>query len=413
MDILVEEKDGGLWVAALKNGRLEGLEIDPIEEEVRWGSIYRARVESVNKALDAVFLDLDGDNKGILYNRDVRILNKDGTYTKGGEKAIGQIFKTGDLINVQAKTSYTPRDLDEYLGLEQKTVQVSMDITLPGRYLIYCPMMGENRVSARITQPKMRKQLTQMMNEMNDSPGGCIVRAAASDTQTEILQRESEILQEAWDSVYDYLMTSGDFGLISLGPDAVQRTLSDHAAQFIERIEITIMDHFHLVEEWCAIFAPDLVTKIQPVQLEDATDDLALFHYRDILGQIEALLHPYVMLKGGGNLILQSTAALTAIDVNRGGDKRPNLDINIEAAREVARQMRVRNLGGIIVVDFLRSQSKKNEEKFMDSLREAIALDPCTVQIHGRTKLGLMEITRRRRMPPLEERLEGILEDLY
>lgn len=413
MDILIEEKDGGLWVGALEGGKLSGLEIDPITEEVRWGSIYRARVEGINKALDAVFLDLDGDNKGILYNRDVRIINKDGTLTKGGEHAIGKTFKVGDMVNVQAKTSYTPRDLDVHLGTEQKTVQVSMDITMPGRYLIYCPMMPDNRVSMRIGKSKLRKQLTQMMNEINSETGGIIVRAAAAGAQTEVLQRECEILQDTWGAVHKYLETQDDFGLISLGPDAIQRALSDNAANFIERIEITIMDHFSQVEEWCGVFAPDLVTKIQPVQLDDATDDLALFHHRDIMGQIENLTQAYVMLERGGNLIIQSTAALTAVDVNRGGDKRSNLEINIDAAAELARQMRVRNLGGIVITDFLRSQSKKNEDAFMKALREAIAQDPCTVQVHGRTKLGLVEITRRRRTPPIGERLDGILKDKF
>src|SRR5690606_15254868 len=103
--------------------------------------------------------------------------------------------------------------------------------------------------------------------------------------------------------------------LIMLGPDAIQRTLSDQAGHTIDRIEIVTMDHFDKVEEWCSIFAPDLVTKIEPVELPNAEDDLALFEYRDIIGQIEDMFDEYAVLPGGGNIILQETAALSAIDV--------------------------------------------------------------------------------------------------
>jgi ribonuclease G len=167
------------------------------------------------------------------------------------------------------------------------------------------------------------------------------------------------------------------------------------------------MDHYKQVEEWCTVFAPDLVTKIQPIELKNATEDLALFHYRDIMAQIEDLFQDYAVLPSGGNIIIQMTAALTAVDINRGGDKRSNLAVNIEAAHEIARQIRLRNVGGIIMADFLRSQSKKDEIKFMAALEQACLQDPCTVQIHGRTSLGLVEMTRKRRTPPLQERFSG------
>ena len=140
--------------------------------------------------------------------------------------------------------------------------------------------------------------------------------------------------------------------------------------------------------------------------MPDATDDMALFYERDMIGQIESLFDPYVLLPGGGSIIVQKTAALTAVDVNKGGDKRSNLAVNIEAAQEVARQMRLRNIGGIMVVDFLGFKSKKDEVAVLEGLDKAVNQDPCTVQVHGRTALGLVEITRKRRTPPLEERFE-------
>jgi Rne/Rng family ribonuclease len=151
------------------------------------------------------------------------------------------------------------------------------------------------------------------------------------------------------------------------------------------------------------------MTKVQPIEMDNATEDLALFHYRDIIGQIEDLFQTYALLGSGGSIIIQGTSALTAIDVNKGGSKGSNLSVNIEAAKEIARQIRLRNSGGIIVIDFIKSSSKTDEGKLIAALETAINDDPCTVQIHGMTKLGLIEITRKRRTPPLEDRFQGIL----
>jgi Rne/Rng family ribonuclease len=164
------------------------------------------------------------------------------------------------------------------------------------------------------------------------------------------------------------------------------------------------------VEEWCEIYAPDLVTKIKPVELPDQELDLGLFDFNGVLDPIEDLFQPYVLMKGGGNIIIQETAALCAIDINRGSDTRSNLTINLEAIKEVSRQIRLRNLGGIIVVDFLRMKGKKEKEAFMKALDEIVVSDPCTVQIHGMTNVGLIELTRKRRTPALQDRLELGLE---
>jgi Rne/Rng family ribonuclease len=406
MDILIEELEGSIWAAAMEDGLIVGLEAEPIYEEVRWGSVYWAKVKTIDAALDAAYLDIDGYNTGILYNKDVRTRDKKGKVIKGGDTAIGKVFQPGQMIAVQAKSSYLPKEEDDFARPETKMPEMSMDITLPGRYLIYCSMMEGNRISMRIRDKTMRKQLMAMAEQMEDIEG-YILRAAAADTQTDVLVREGKILRQAWQEMQEHL--EGDSGqLIMLGPDAIQRTLSDQANQRIERIEITTMDHYKYVEEWCSIFAPDLITKIEPVELKNAVDDLALFHERDIMGQVENLFQAYAFLPSGGNLIIQDTAALASIDVNKGADKRGHLATNIEAAKEIARQVKLRNTGGVIMVDFL-NMKKNEQEKLIAALEEEINEDPCTIQLHGFTKMGLMEMTRKRRTPPLQDRFEGII----
>ncbi len=341
-----------------------------------------------------------------MYNKDVRITAKDGKITKGGATAIGKTFQAGDMVAVQAKSSYLPEDYDDYARVETKTPEMSMDITLPGRHVIYCGLMNSNRLSQRIRDKKLRKSIENMMDELTDIRG-VILRASAANTQTDVLMREAKILKTMWSQISAEFKGS-EAQLIALGPDAIQRTLSDQGSSLIDRIEVVTMDHFTAVEEWCEIFAPELVTKVEPIELDDASDDLALFHYRDIIGQIEDLSSTYAILPHGGNIIIQGMAALAAVDVNKGGDKRSNLAVNIEAAAEIARQIRLRNCGGIIVIDFLKFKGKKEETETLAALEKAIAADPCTVQIHGVTKLGLVEITRKRRTPTLQDRLKGV-----
>ncbi len=399
--------DESLWVATVEKNKLLGLEIDPINEEVRWGSIYWAKVTRIDKSLDAAYLNLDEENTGILYNADIRITDKKGNIQKGGDKAIGKLIHPGDMIAVQAKSGYLHRLDSTDLTIEDKSTRVSMDITLPGRYLIYSPMMSENRISKRIHNKKQRKQLTKMLNNV-DNIKGCILRSAAANTQTDILIREGNILKKIWEQLQEFL-NGKNVALIMLGPDALQRTLSDQAGKTISTIDIITMDQYQHVEEWCEIYAPDLVTKISPIEIPDHDMDLGLFDFRDLLDQIDALFQPYILMKNGGNMIVQETAALTAIDINSSGDTRSSLNINLEATEEIGKQLRLRNLGGIIIVDFLKMKHKKEKESLMKALNELGTEDPCTIQIHGMTALGLVEITRKRRTPPLQELLDTTL----
>lgn len=408
MDIIIEEHEGSLWVAAVERRKIQGLDVDPAHEIVRVGSIYWARVDRIDTKLDAAFLDLDGDNFGILYNRDVRAKDKRGKLTKGGNQPIGQLLKSGDYVLVQAKQGYLAPEFEDNRPLEQKSPVVSMDVAIQGRYLIYTPLDDSNRISKRIREKKLRDQLGAMIKSLKDVHG-CILRAAAADTQSDLLIRESKILKAIWEGLQDHAM--GDQPtLIMEGPDALQRALSDNADQQIRRIEVVIMDHYKTAEDWCELFAPDLVPKILPVELKNATSDLALFDHYDLIKPIEQLFQPYAVLEGGGNILIQPTAALTAIDVNRGVDRNSNLTINLEAATEIARHIRIRNLGGAILIDFINMKDEKERKQLLAHMDTLFNDDPCTVQIHGFTHLGLLEIGRQRRNPTLAERAGHLFE---
>jgi Rne/Rng family ribonuclease len=407
MDILIEELHGSLWVAAVDRGQLRGVEIDPSLERVRYGSIYWARVKRIDAAMDAAFLDLDGENTGLLYNRDVRI-KKGKKVTKGGAVAIGKMLTPGQFVLVQARSGYLPRDADEDLPPLEKTPVMTMDLALAGRYLIGTPLEDQGRISQRIRDKKLRRQLDGMIEALPDL-GGVILRKAAAHTQTDLIMREGKILRTVWENV-ERAALGDQPHLIMIGADAVQRTLADQAGARIDHIDLSSHDRLADLQQWAEIFAPDLVTKIRVAEMDDDNvHDLALFmEQNNLMDQFDDLLDPYAVLPGGGNIIIQGTAALTAIDVNAGPDRRGALAVNLEAAAEIARHIKLRNLGGIIVIDFLKMASVTQRRKLIDHLQDQFDDDPCTVQIHGLTKLGLLELTRNRRTPTLAERVQAL-----
>lgn len=405
MEILIEDLNDSLWVAAVEKGNLRGLEIDPQPERVRYGSIYWARIKRIDASMDAVFLDLDGINTGILYNRDVRI-KKPRSVQKGGDVAIGKILQTGQFVLVQARSGYLPRDEDEDLPPLDKTPVMTMDIALSGRFMIGTPFENKSRISQRIRDKKLRKQLETMIANLKDVHG-VILRKSAAHTQTDLIIREAKILRTVWENV-ERAAEGNTPHLIMIGADAAQRTLADQATARIDHIDVSSMTICAEIQQWAEIFAPDLVTKIRTAELhDDNVHDLGLFLEKNtLMDQIDALLNPYAVLPGGGNIIIQGTAAMCVIDVNSSRDRRGALTVNLEAATEIARQIKLRNLGGIIIIDFLKMANITQRRKITDHLQNQFDDDPCTVQTHGFTKLGLLELTRNRRTPTLAERVE-------
>ena len=141
--------------------------------------------------------------------------------------------------------------------------------------------------------------------------------------------------------------------------------------------------------------------------MEIESDELGLFEFHDLIGQVEELFQPYAVLREGGVIIIQEAAAFTAIDVNSGADKRGKLTINMDAGKEIARQLRLRNMGGAVVIDFLKMKDQAERQALQFALEDYFNEDPCTVQIHGFTNLGFLELTRSQRTPALIERFQN------
>jgi Rne/Rng family ribonuclease len=350
--------------------------------------------------MNAAYLDLGYEQHGIIFMRDV--LLKDGSKPKASK--IGQVLNSGQLIAVQVKQAINPSaDLAGDLPIKEKASRVSMDITLPGRHLIHAPFTEENKVSKRVKNKTLRKNMNAMLEDISGM-SGFILRASAANAQTDVLIREGKILKALWDSLEPYLKDESEPNLIMLGPDAAQRLLSDFAVQNIGRIAVSTMNQYQDIEDWCELYAPDLVTKIDPAKEGETVKQLGLFESYGIVEAIDSLLQPYAFLPSGGNIVIQNTAALTAIDVNQSMDK-SILNTNLEAAKYIALQLRLRNIGGTILIDFINMKSKKQKDDVLKAFENEATFDPCTLDIHGWTKTGLLEVTRARRTPSLHDKV--------
>jgi Rne/Rng family ribonuclease len=278
-----------------------------------------------------------------------------------------------------------------------------MDVSLQGRFLIYTPKSPGNRISRRIRDPLVRKQLIAMSKAIK-VVNGCILRASAAHTQTEQLIREAKIQRAIWESLQMFVNDT-EPALLMLGPDALQRVLADFATSRVGGIQVADDEREAEARNWCDLYAPELMQKIESRQVSGTRSGTGLLEVHDILGQIEEFLRPTVPLKSGGNLMIEETALGTTIDVNSGPSNSLQT-VNIEAADEIARQIRLRNIGGVILIDFAGPKDKPNLARLDKRLQQAFDLDPCTVESHGPTKTGLFEVTRSRRTASLMDRIE-------
>lgn len=403
MEILIDSINDSLCAVALDKGhKLDSVEIDPELEQIRHGTIYMGRIDRIDATENTAYIDLGNHSQGFLNAKDARHLGKK------TDKSLSQWLNNGDLVIVQAQDGAAMPRIGAYDDYEDKHVRLTMDITLHGRFTLYAPYRKENQISRRITDKQRRRHLEDMMAKENMH--GTVLRAASTMLQNDMVIREHKLLRKIWGAVLESLPLENIARPILAGPDAMMRMLANQTMNTIERIEICGENSFDHTQTWCMQFAPDLISKLVYSDIKDTSPDAdRLFEFRGVLTPIEDLYRPYCVLSNGSSIIIEETAALTAIDVNRGAASGGRFDINVFTAKEIMRQIRLRNLSGIIMIDFLKMKNDDERKKFTKLVKDLALSDPYTVQVHGLTKLGLMELTRARRTPPLADKLDLVI----
>lgn len=375
-------------VAILADGVLEQYEIETINRTNIKGNIHNAVVENVHPALEAAFLRISPEMKGFLPLDEVnfKLLPARTESRKAGK--IGQHLHPGQRIMVQVVR-------EPFSG---KPPTVTTYFSLPGRYLVLMPGVDAAGISRKIEDPGQREKLKKQIEELNPPEGfGLIVRTAGVGQSKVELQRDLRYLLRLWESIQRASRATEFPGLVYRERDLVIRTMRDYFTQDIDEVWIDNPDTY---ERALAFVSDVMPSKAKIITLYDG--DRPLFSKWNLEEQIENVYKRRVPLRSGGEIVIDGTEALTAIDVNskgapRTGDSEDNAtSTNLEAAAEIARQLRLRDLGGLVVIDFIDMMAARNQKKVEKAVRDAMKGDRAKNDITRISKLGLMEIARQR-----------------
>ncbi|MFI5167268.1 MAG: ribonuclease E/G [Thermoanaerobaculales bacterium] len=385
-------------IAMREDGALVELMIERTRERSIVGSLYKGRISRVLPGMQAAFVDVGLDRDAFLYVDDVAEALEDEEVEPGDFAAtvpIQDLLREGQEIVVQ---------ITRELGLS-KGPRATSHVTIPGRYLVLMPGNSHVGVSRRITDPTERERLRALLAETPHT-GGVIVRTAGEGRERADFLADLAVLESMWRHVAKRAEEVSAPCLIHRDFDLTLRAARDLSGTNLAEFWIDDTEGFQRVVELLDRVQPDLTSKVKLYRRQ-----LDLFDAFGIESELEQALQPKVWLHSGGSLVIEQTEALVAIDVNTGRyvggtDLEDTVfRINLEAAREVARQLRLRNLGGIIVVDFIDMEEEDHRAALLEELKKALTRDRARTLVGPVGPFGLVQLTRKRTERSLERAL--------
>ena len=401
--LLLESVMGQTRLAVLEDRRLVELYYERPGEAKLEGNIYVGRVQNVLQGMNAAFVDIGLDKNGFLYAGDIRFdTRSDMTLAKQLDgMRIEKMLKRDCMMPVQV--------VKEPGGT--KGPRLSGHITLPGRLMVLLPEMRYIGVSRKITDEAERDRLYAIGHALSNEKGtaGMILRTASLGATEAELRAEYLSLSEQWASVRNRCEHALKPGLIRADADLAFRAVRDFLGKQTEVLFCEGRPLYEKVRAYVELIAPDKAERVQC-----HAEEIPLFDLYRVDAEAEKLESRHVWLKSGGSLVIEETEALTVIDVNTAkftGDKKQEetlFKLNCEAAEEIMRQVRLRDLGGIIVVDFIDMAREDHRAALMDRLRALAERDRNRCNVLDMTTLGLVEMTRKKQRQPLSKQLMHI-----
>lgn len=392
-EIIIDVGKTQTAVALLEDKELTELYVEKNESQSIVGNIYKGRVENVLPGMQAAFVNIGIDKNVFLYVKDA-IPNtyfdeeEEGEFTDKYKNAnINNFLKVGQEIVIQVVKE----------PISTKGARVTTHITLPGRFIVLMPTVEYIGVSRRIENDEERERLKVLADKYKPESMGIIIRTAAEGCNEEDIKEDISFLSMLWESIKNEQLQGSAPRIIHKDMNIVYRTVRDMFTNDIDKFVINDKEQYDQVLQVVNFISKDLVKR---VELFDKAYEI--FEYYDIKPKIIKALTRKVWLKSGGYLVIDQTEALTVIDVNTGkfvGSidlKDTVLKTNVEAAREIAKQLRLRDIGGIIIIDFIDMHEKQHEEVVLDSLKNSLKKDRTKTNVLGITHLGLVEMTRKK-----------------
>ncbi|MCR5336791.1 MAG: Rne/Rng family ribonuclease [Synergistes sp.] len=354
-----------------ESGKLYEFYYERMLEHQRTGEIYKARVDTVLKGMNSAFLNLGDGKNGFLYLDDVK-----GIEVRQGMEMLVQVVKN---------------------ARKGKGARVSPRISLAGRYMVLIPGGHETGVSKRIESDAERTRLRTMAKKLRPDGFGIIIRTVAEGCEEQDMKNDAEALAAQWETICRSAKQNSAPCLVHHDTGLLERVLRDELTEEVDEIVIDCEEEKSAVEEIVKKFFPD-----KEIEVNLFRGRMPLFDVYGLENQIAELQSRKVWLSSGAYLVIDQTEALTVIDVNTGkfvGSKNLNdtvMQTNMEAAVEIARQLRLRAIGGIVVVDFIDMENEEDNQALVRHLQELFKNDRCKARVYGVTGLGLVEITRKR-----------------
>ncbi|MDR0630451.1 MAG: Rne/Rng family ribonuclease [Holosporales bacterium] len=375
-----------------KDRLLEKFEVEYINRRSIKGNIYLAKVFRIEPSIQAAFIDYGGENQGFLSISEIHHehFKSSEIASNFSKPRIQDIISVNQVILVQAEKE----------GRGNKRPSFTTFINIPGKYCILTPNLSKGKtvgISKKIDEPE-RTRLRELIESLIPEGMSCIVRTLGENKTKKELSRDLEYLLRLWNKVKESTKKLTAPALIYEEGNIIKRTIRDQYKSEVNNIVIQGESAYKEAKDFMKLFTPGHTKRIEIYENQLTP----IFYEYGIEQQIEQILDPIVNLPSGGSIVINKTEALTAIDVNSGrirGErdlKGTALKINLEAAVEVAKQIELRDISGIIVVDFIDMESQADIESVENKMKEAISLDSSRVQISKISKLGLMEISRQR-----------------
>ena len=398
-EILINSTPSETRVALVENGMLQEVWLERASHTGYIGNIYKGVVSRVLPGLQAAFIDIGLDRTAFLHARDM--VRHDPVATGDvtpAEPLISTLLRSGDRLIVQV--------IKDPLG--SKGARLTTNISIPSRFLVLLPDSDVVGISARIEEETERSRLKELVHTLRDSSQGhgYIVRTNAEGVNDFALSADMVYLGKVWQAIKERSATAGPASCVFEDLSLPFRALRDLMHEDVDRVRIDSSEVLQQAREFARRFVPDWLERI-----EEYSADRPIFDLFGVEDEIESALCPSVPLKSGGYLVFDQTEAMTTIDVNTGayvGHRNLEETIyktNLEAAQAIARQLRLRNLGGIIIIDFIDMQNEEHRRQVMRSLERALARDHVKTAVTEISALGLVEMTRKRTTESLERRL--------
>ena len=394
-DILINCTPQETRVGVMQAGVPQELHIERAANRGLVGNIYVGKVARVLPGMQSAFIEIGLERAGFLHVADIWEERQNTQPSDAPAKPIERILSEGQSRLVQV--------IKDPIGT--KGARLSTQISIAGRLVVYLPQDPHIGISQRIEDETERQLLREKLAQLlpADETGGFIIRTVAETATEAELRGDIEYLKKLWHGIRSRTLTAPAPTLLYQDLSLAQRVLRDIAGESTGRIIIDSRENFQKLQEFAAEYTPKVLEK-----LEHYTGERPLFDLYNVEDEIERALARRVELKSGGYLILEQTEAMTTIDVNTGGYVGTRsfddtiFKTNLEAAQVIARQLRLRNLGGIIIIDFIDMESAEHRSAVLAELNKALARDRTRISVNGFTGLGLVEMTRKRTRESLE-----------